>query len=180
MAQLSNRYATAIFELAQERGALEEGLDQAVFLRDLLREDDVNMIITHPRIPGAEKKSFFDEAFKKHVNADLMGFLHLAVDKGREEYIVAILNDFIDMANAHLRKATAYVTAAFPLKQGQTAALAALLSRKLSKQVDISLKVDPKVIGGLYIQVDGYYMDRTIRTRLQEMKSIMAEEAGSV
>ena len=170
MAQLSNRYAAAIFELALERGNLDESLNAAIFMKDVLGERDCQTIITHPRISSTEKKSFFDEAFKKHISVDLMGFLHLAVDKGREEYIVPILSEFIDMANYHLRKATAEVVSAFPLRAGQKAVLAALLSRKLNKQVDIDAKVDPTVIGGLYIQVDGYYMDRTLRTRLQEMK----------
>lgn len=175
MAQLSNRYAAAIFELAIERGNLDESLSQAEFLRGILVGDDCKSIITHPRISSGEKKAFFDEAFKSHVNNELMGFLHLAVDKGREEYIVPILAEFIDMANNHLRRVTAVVVSAVPIRDDQQTALASLLSRKLSKQVSLELKVDPSVIGGLYIQVDGYYMDRTVKTRLEELKSSMVE-----
>ena len=170
MAQLSNRYAAAIFELSLGRGNLDEDLGAALFMADALGTDDCKAVITHPRISADEKKSFFDDAFKEHISADLMGFLHLAVDKGREEYIVPILTEFINMSRRHLRKATATVVSAFPLRAGQKAAMAALLTRKLNKQVDIDAKVDPAVIGGLYIQVDGYYLDRTLRTRLQEMK----------
>ena len=175
MAQLSNRYAAAIFELAQERGTLDDSLTQAAFLRNVLGDKDCQSILTHPRIPSAEKKSFLDEALKDHINSDLMGLLHLIVDKNREDYIAAILSEFINMGNRELRRATAYVVSAFSLSKDQEAQLAALLSRKLNKQVNVEVKVNPAVIGGLYIQVDGYYVDRTIRTRLQEVKSEMLE-----
>ena len=175
MAQLSRRYGTAIFELALERGNLNESLDQALFLKDVLKEDDCKAILTHPRISSNEKKSFLDEAFKNHVSTDLMGLLHLSIDKSREEYIIPILTEFITMSKRSLRKATAVVVSAVPLKEEQKAALSALLSRKLNKQVEIDVRVDPAVIGGLHIQVDGYYIDRTIRTRLQELKLSMTE-----
>ncbi|MCL1999269.1 MAG: ATP synthase F1 subunit delta [Turicibacter sp.] len=174
MAQLVNRYATAVFELSVEGGRLEENLSQAVVMKEALADKDCQSIITHPRISAAEKRAFFDEAFKDKVSSDLLGLLYLAVDKGREEYIVPILASFIDMANDRLRKTTAVVVSAVPLAPRQIGELAALLSRKLSKEVVIEQRVDTSIIGGLYIQVDGYYVDRTIKSRLQELKLNMA------
>jgi F-type H+-transporting ATPase subunit delta len=170
VAQLSNRYATAIFELSIERNLLKENLDQALLMRDVLDGEDCRSIITHPRISAKEKRCFFDEVFKNRISDDLLGFLHLAVTKNRTAFIVPSLDSFIDMAHNHLRKATALVISAVPLRDEQISALAALLSNKISKQVTIEQKVDPTVIGGLYIQVDGYFVDRTLKTRLQEIK----------
>jgi F-type H+-transporting ATPase subunit delta len=177
VAQLSNRYAAALFELSLERGSLNENLDQAVFLRDTLQEKDTRQIITHPRISGAEKLAFLNGAFSGQLSQDLMGFLHLAIAKNREDFIAPILSEFIEMGNNHIRKTTALVISAVPLKAEQISALAALLARKLNKQVDIQQKVDPSVIGGLYIRADGYFIDRTIKNRLHEMKLAMAEGA---
>jgi F-type H+-transporting ATPase subunit delta len=103
-----------------------------------------------------------------------MGFLHLAVSKNREKIIIPVLNDFIDMANNHIRKTTATVVSAVPLREEQVSALANLLSRKLNKQVDIVQRIDPSVIGGIYINVDGYYIDKTIKSRLRGIKESMA------
>ena len=170
MAQLSNRYATALFDLSVERGMLNENLEVALVMRDALEEEGCKSIITHPRITAAEKRNFFDKVFKPYASADMMGFLHLAVAKNREIFIVPSLDAFIDMANDYLRRTTALVTSAIPLRDEQISALEALLSRKINKEVSVELKVDPSIIGGLYIHVDGYFVDRTIRTRLQEIK----------
>ena len=178
MAQLSNRYATALFDLSLDHSMLNENLEAALVMRDVLEEEGCKSIITHPRIMAAEKRKFFDEVFKKHVSADMMGFLHLAVAKNRESFIVPSLDAFIGMAHDHLRKTTAVITSAVPLRDEQITALAALLSRKLNKEVSIELKLDQSVIGGLHIQVDGYFVDRTIRTRLQEIKLSLSEGDG--
>jgi len=175
--RLGNRYGTAIFELSIERGMLNENLNQAMFLRDALSDDDCKKIITHPRISSAEKISFFNQAFSEHISQDLLGFLKLTVTKNREEFIVPALSSFIDMANDFVRKTTATVISAVPLKADQLSSLAALLSKKTNKQVTIEQKIDPSVIGGLYIQVDGYVIDCTIKTRLQEVKSSMMESS---
>ena len=178
MAQLSNRYAAAIFSLSIERGIIKENLDQAIFVRDALKDKQCQNLLTHPRISTAEKRSFFDEIFKDRISTDLLGFLHLAVNKNRETFIVPALSDFIDMANDHMRRTTALVVSAVPLRNEQISALAALLTRKLNKQVTIEQKVEPSIIGGLHIQVDGYFIDRTIKTRLQEIKTNLSKGDG--
>ena len=173
--RLSNRYATAIFSISIERGSLNENLKQAVLMRDVLSDKECLSLITHPRITAAEKRSFFDEVFSNYISQDLMGFLHLAVTKNREDFIIPVLSDFIDMGNNHIRRTTASVVSAVPLEPRQVSDLAALLSKKLDKQVSLDLKVDPSVIGGLYIQVDGYFVDRTIKTRLQDIRLNLME-----
>jgi F-type H+-transporting ATPase subunit delta len=173
MAQLSNRYATALFSLALERGTLSASLDEAVFMRDTLADEDCQRLLIHPRISATEKKNFFDTVFKGKVSTDMLGFLHLTVEKNRVDFIVPALSDFIEMARQHMRQTTAHVVSAVPLHPEQISALEALLSRKLDKQVEVSLQVNPGVIGGLYIEVDGYFVDRTVKSRLMEMKKTM-------
>lgn len=171
MAQLSSRYAAALFELCMERGMLNEYLEQAVFLCDTLREPECQKIITHPKITVVQKRAFFKEAFEGKIHEDIIGFLTLTVEKNREKYIIPALSAFIDLANNELRRTKAEVVSAVPLKPEQVSAIASMLSRKLNKQVEVIVKVDTSIIGGLFIQVDGYYFDRTIKNRLGDIKN---------
>jgi len=52
------------------------------------------------------------------------------------------------------------------------------LSKKLNKRVEVSLKVDPSVIGGFFVHVDGYFIDRTIKKHLHDMKATIKKEYG--
>jgi len=171
MADLRDRYATALFELLMENGALDVFLKQAAFLRDTLQDAECQRVINHPHISVAEKCEFFNNAFAEAIHNDLYGFLHLAIVKKHEKFLVPILTAFIDMADRYYRRTTANVTSAIELNEGQISALKELLSKKLNKHVEISLKVDPSVIGGLYIHVDGYFIvDQTMKKRLHDMK----------
>ena len=169
MERLSLLYAQALFDLAMEHGAVQEFLDQAVLLRDSLKEDECMRLLVHPHINAAEKHEIFKKAFAGHVHRDILGFLFLAADKNREVFIVPALTALIETIERHNNKVTAKVKSATPLDESQATELRALLSEKLSKTVELSLKVDPSIIGGPYIFVDGYYIDWTVKKRLRDL-----------
>jgi F-type H+-transporting ATPase subunit delta len=170
MAGLSVRYATALFELAKENGSLDESLPQAVFLRDTLKDPDCQRIVSHPHISAAEKMDFFNKTFAGYVNEDLLGLICLAVAKDRESFLVPALSAYIDMVNRYKRQTTAQVISASPLSEGQVNALKDMLSGKLDKKVDVTVKIDPNVIGGLTIYVDGFMVDSTLKKRFYDME----------
>ena len=170
MAQLSARYATALFDLAMESRVPGEYLEQAVFLRDTLSGEECLRIIEHPQIPAAQKIAFLENAFKGNIHDDLLGFLHMAISKNRESFIVPGLNLFIHRMDEYFGKVKANVASATALHEDQVAALRAMLSKKLGKQVEISVQVDPALIGGFSIHTDGYFIDRTIKKRLNDLK----------
>ena len=170
MADLSYRYATALMDLAVESGKLDEYYAQAVFLYDTFIDSECQRIITHPHISSRDKQNFFDSALKGNINEDFLGFLYLITDKNREDYLMGTLALFIDMIKRYKNQTTAYITSAVPLDDNQKKALTAMLSKKTKKQVEIVTKVDPGLIGGLYIYVDGYLIDQTIKRQLREMK----------
>ena len=67
-------------------------------------------------------------------------------------------------------QASAVVISAAALSEKQVAALETSLSAKLDKPVEISCRIDPSVIGGLRIHVDGFSLDRTVKRQLNDMK----------
>jgi len=75
------------------------------------------------------------------------------------------------MTASHIE--TAYVVSAAELKESQVSALARLLSHKLNKRVRMSLRIDPSLIGGLYIHVAGLIIDRTVKRQLSDMRDAL-------
>ena len=66
---------------------------------------------------------------------------------------------------------TANVISAVELSVQQVSALEETLSKKLNRPVEISVKVDPSVIGGLSIHAGGILLDRTIKRQITDMKN---------
>ena len=177
MADLGIRYATALFEISQEGGLLSDYLEQAQFMRDTLKDEDALRILTHPRITADEKYAFISKAFGESIHQDLLGFMRLVISKNREAYLLPALSKLVDMIKYHQRQTTARVTTAVPLTDAQAAQITATLSRKLGKQVELTVLVDPSVIAGISIHVDGYFLDRTIKTMLKDMKETVRRGA---
>ncbi|MCL2002379.1 MAG: ATP synthase F1 subunit delta [Oscillospiraceae bacterium] len=174
MAKLSGLYAAALFELIMESGSPEEVLPQAVVLRNTLTDGDCRRVLVHPHIPAGEKREFFTGAFGGKLDAHLLAFISLVIDKNRETFAVPALNELIDMIRGHLRMTTAKVAAAAELSEEQAGALKKVLEEKLDKQVELIIKTDTAVIGGAHIQADGFFIDRTVKRQLAELKGAMS------
>ena len=175
MERLSLLYATALFELAMDCDSVDEFHDQAALIHDTLQDAQCQRILVHPHITAAEKQEFFNKAFAGHVHADLLGFLFLVTEKNRETYLLPALTALTDMINSYKGKATANVYFASALSGKQLAEMKKTLSKKLNKDVEISLTIDPLVIGGPYIFADGYYLDWTVKKRLRDLTAGLKE-----
>jgi F-type H+-transporting ATPase subunit delta len=178
VADLGIRYATALFEMSEESGLIGEFYEQARFIRDTL-DEDVQRILTHPQLSADVKYASLKEAFDRagHVHQYLLGFMKLVIDKNREAFLLPALNKLVEMIEHHRNQVTARVVSAVALTDGQAAQLTACLSKKLGKTVQIVVIVDPSVIAGISIHVDGYFLDRTVKTMLKNMKETVRRGA---
>jgi F-type H+-transporting ATPase subunit delta len=170
MAELKDRYAGALFELSVETGMLKQHIEQAGLIQSALKRDPVEPFLVHPHIPDEAKRALLQSLFNGRISDELMGFLHLAIARSREALILPSLEAYIDKGNRHLGKTSAHVVSAAPLSEKQRLALYGMLSKKLDKQVEILHTVDPALIGGFYIHVEGRLIDRTLRTQLRNLK----------
>jgi F-type H+-transporting ATPase subunit delta len=175
MERLSLLYANALFNLSLENGAVQEFFDQAIMLRESLKADDCRQLLVHPHISAVAKHKFFKEAFAAHIHRDLLSFLFLAADKNREAFIVPALAALIELIERHNNIVTAKAVSATPLDESQISVMKTLISEKLGKTINISLKIDPTIIGGPHIYVDGYYIDWTVRKRMRDLAFRMKE-----
>jgi F-type H+-transporting ATPase subunit delta len=179
MERLSILYASALFDLAIKKGLVDEFLDQASLIRGSLQDMECQRLLVHPHIPAAKKQEFFRKAFSGNVVKDLLGFLYLVTEKNREAYLLPALSALIGLIERYKGKVNSKVYFASAIDENQLKEMKGILSRKLNKSVDISLKVDPSVIGGPYIYVDGYYIDWTVKTRLRDLTVHMKEGCGA-
>jgi F-type H+-transporting ATPase subunit delta len=175
MERLNALYASALFDLALERNNIDESLSQAVFLRDILHDTGIMRILMHPHISRIEKQNILTDAFDGKIQKDLVSILRLTIDKNRQAFMVSILDAYIGLIEKFKRIVTAKVITATELDEKRIEELRDTLTEKLNKTVRIEVSVDPSVIAGPYIYVDGYYLDWTFKTRLRELTVHMKE-----
>ena len=175
MADLGVRYATAMFQLAQERGQLDAFMEQSQFICATLTGDEGALrVLTHPLIPANEKNDFVEKVYGIAIHPDLLGLMKLAIAKNREAFLLPALTKLVDMIKRHQNFTTARVVSAVPLGEAQLAKLTGILTAKLGKKVDITAIVDPAALAGVSVHVDGYFFDCTAKTTLKNMRESFA------
>lgn len=170
MDQLEKRYAQALLELSEENGTVKADLAQVVMVREALNPAAVTQFLIHPHISNAKKQALLKKTFSNGISDHLMKLLFLMIDKQREKVIIPALTAFIEAVNQKLGIVEARVVSAKELSENEQAHIHEILEKRLKKTITIQTAVDPAVLGGFYILVDGQVFDGTLRTELLRMK----------
>lgn len=176
---VAERYASALFELAQESNALNDVEDGVATMRALIAEsDDLMRLIENPLF-GADDQiralgAVMDRAEVTGLTANFMKLLA----KNRRLFAApGILKRFEEMMAEHRGEVIAVVTSAEPLSSSHVAALKEILADKAGGTVKLEQHVDPTLIGGLIVRLGSKMIDTSVRTRLEGLRNAMKEAA---
>jgi len=165
------RYAKALFALAIEKNAVAEYNEAAKSVLAVLEHDkDVLGIINHPAIPLVQKMDAFSRAFAGKVPDDFIGLFHLLLRRGRKNEILGVLHHFDKLYMDYARKTVALLYSPAELPQTKIAEITSTLSQKLNKTVEIQSRIDPGLIAGFRVEVDGYVFDASIKHQMENLK----------
>jgi F-type H+-transporting ATPase subunit delta len=176
-ASIAERYATAIFEIAQENknlDGLEASLsDLAAALGD---SADLRTLISSPLISRGDQGAAISAIAKKMKLSPVMQkSLALMAEKRR----LFVLPQLIDALRALLmeerNEVIADVVSAKALTEAQSKKLAKTLSARVGKTVTINATVDESLIGGLVVKVGSKMIDTSIRSKLNSLQNSMKE-----
>ena len=175
--KVANRYAKALFTLAQEEGRLDEVFKDMQLVKGLNHPDFSRMMVS-PVINSDAKAKAFDAVFGGRIGKMSQSFFNLVFRKGRSFSLTEIGAAFEDMYNDHRGVVVAELTTAVPvsdaLKAEMRAKLEALPHLK-GKTIELKERTDPSIIGGYVLQLQGLSLDASIRHDLQVIKTQFVE-----
>ncbi len=172
MAELVLRpYATALFEIAKEQNQVEEFAKQVNVVIDTIGQNKEFMqLLLHPKITQDKKIELIKTVFENNVIDEITGILTIIVQKGRQNVLIGILKEFLDMVSDDLRIVKATVTSAVELNQKQLTQIKDKIQSTTDKDVALEAAVDSSLIGGMVIRVGDNVVDASIAGRLRELK----------
>ena len=176
-ASIAERYATAIFEIAENKKNLD-GLETSVAdLSVVLAESaDFRNLIQSPLISRADQGAAITAIAKKMDLAPaLRKALGLMAEKRRLFVLPQLLAALRQLLAEHRNEITADVVSAKALTKAQTEKLASTLTARVGKSVTINATVDANLIGGLVVKVGSKMIDTSIRSKLNSLQNAMKE-----
>jgi F-type H+-transporting ATPase subunit delta len=164
MADAAWRLARALFRASQRAGELEPVAADLARLNAVLRDaPDVCRIINHPRISEAEKVNLLGGA----ADTELVRRIVASLIAAREiTLLAAISRQFRQMKRQEAGIAKVEVSTAAELTPEDAAALGSALENYLGRRVVLQVVLDPSLIAGVRVRVDGRVLDASLKARL--------------
>lgn len=172
--QIVKEYASALFELGIENDSAKEILSGLELVNEVFRSTpDFYVFLDAPAIPMSERIAALQDTFSEDVPEYVVSFLCILCRRGTVDLFPACAEEYEMLYNDRLRMAHAFVVSAVELTEDEKERLDRSLEKRSGKQVDIIYKVDPSLLGGMTVELDGVIIDGSLRGRLKTIKEVM-------
>jgi len=179
--RLSNRYAKALFDFAQEKGQIEEvNRDLALIKETLKGNGEMQAVLNSPVIPPAKKHTLFASVFQSMVSETTFLFLDVIIRKKREPALATICDEFVKFYNDFHHIKTVKLTSAMPLSADLVENIRAMLAEQTKQTILIEQVVQPDIIGGFRLKMDDNYLDASIIAKLNRLRNEFAHNVYQV
>lgn len=172
---LTGRYATALFELAEEAKAIDTVATDALSLLSMLADsEDLRRMTTAQHLSrSVQSGAILALADKAEFSDIVRRFLGVVASNRRLAFLEGILKDFNRLVAAYRGEINADIWSAHTLTKKQRDALTKKLKLAMGQDVKIQEKIDESLIGGLVIKVGSLMVDSSIKTKLANLKVAM-------
>jgi len=172
---LADRYATALFDIADERRALDEVATDLRQLRAMLAESvDLTRLVRSPVLSRIDQaRAVAALAQRAELSTLVRDFLAVVARNRRLFAVPAMIEAFLTKLAERRGEVTAEVVAAQPLTEPQLDALRDHLLRTVGRRVTVDARVDKRLIGGMIVKVGSRMVDASVESKLRRLQLAM-------
>ncbi|WP_456455299.1 ATP synthase F1 subunit delta [Thermovibrio sp.] len=172
--RVARRYAKALAEVLPDE-KLEKVLKE---IEELLKIFDEKALryFKSPVVSTEKKRALLEEVLKNfEVSEELKKVLLLMVERNRLGLLKEFKEEFESFVNQRLGIVKAEITSATELDQEVLGKIKAKIEELFGKKAEITVKVDPSIIGGFVVKVADKVLDASIKTQLDNLRKTLAD-----
>ena len=170
----SRRYAEAAFQIAERDGTVEEWLRELDTAAEVLSDDAVVRVLANPAIPLRDRTQVIERILGDRVSRGTVNLIGLLLQRGRIERLPEVAREYRRLHDRRAGIVEAVVTSALPLDDGEVAALRERLATTTDARIEMSMQVDPSILGGVVVRLGDRLIDGSVRGRLERLRSRLA------
>lgn len=178
MTDLAEEYGKGLYDLTEEEHVSEDVFAQLRVLKGLFRDQpDFIRLLCNMSLAKEERTAILDGALRGQVHPYVLNFLKILCERGALHEFEGCVSAFTALYNQAHGIVEASVTTGVPLEAEQRTRLIDKLSVMTGKRIVLSEKVDPGVVGGVMLEMNGKRYDNTLRHRLEAIHAALTAEA---
>ncbi|MFO0714765.1 MAG: ATP synthase F1 subunit delta [Sandaracinus sp.] len=176
----ARRYAKALYELASESKQVDKvRADLAELAKTFETNAELRALVENPAFtPEVKKKAIAAIGARMGCAPILLSTLKLLVDRRRLGALGELSEAFAAIAERKSGRVRAEIITAAPLPDAYYAQLEKTLNEVTGRQVTITKRTDPSIIGGVVTRIGDTVFDGSIANRLKDIKQQLLEKAA--
>ena len=178
MEELAHVYGRSLFEVAREKGRIDELREQIGQFADALDQHrELAVFFFSPYFSSAEKQHALS-GLLEGADEILVNFLSLLIENHRMPVIFRIRAEYDRLWDEENKTLPVEITSAVALDQQTTENLGRTIGESAGRKVTLAARVDPDIIGGIIVRVGNSILDASIRNRLEQLRRHVAQGAS--
>ncbi len=173
----ARRYAKALLDLAQTQKAEETISDELSQIVTAIADPAIEHVLLLPTLPLKARKDIVEQivaSAKPHPT--LSSFLRVLADNDRLTILKDVYSAYQAQLEAASGKVRAQVRTAAALSNKELKSLVDALSRLTKKTVLPTVTVDPTLLGGVVVEIEGRVYDASLQAQLRRMGDALTEQ----
>lgn len=169
---IPNRYAKALYKVANEKGDTAQVYEQMSLLNDAYEaQAGLKKAVNNPFLPLADKLQLLCTAAGADGNGSIARFMELVVKNNRVDFMRDIALAFMRQYRENNGIARVEIVTATELGDNEINAIIDVVKNQLKgKTIELSKRVDPSLIGGFMVDVDSRVLDASVKNQLEKLR----------
>jgi F-type H+-transporting ATPase subunit delta len=168
--RISVRYARALFETALEKKKADRINTDMLLILEASKINEFRFFLENPVIFPSKKQEIFNSIFRAYLDDLTLDFFKLLTRNKRELYFTAIARNFRAFAGSYFGIKSVELVTAYKPDEKLIKNISDIISGVFKAKVEISEKIDPEIIGGFVVTVEGLQYDASVSTKLNNIK----------
>ena len=172
---VSDRYESALYDLAAEKKLVDPVLEDLSNLKNILKDNkELSLVVKSPLITSIDKLNIFESLLKK-INANELTstFLKVIEKNKRFSNLASIITQFMNINSQKRGDVLADITSADELNDDQKNNITNQLKSILGDKLSLSFDVDKNIMGGLIVKVGSKMIDTSLANKINKLKIAM-------
>jgi F-type H+-transporting ATPase subunit delta len=173
----ARRYAEAAFEVALRDGTVETWRSELDSAGEIAADETIGRALANPAVALEARTEMAESIFGKVVGRPVLNLIGLMLRRGRIEQLPRVAAEFRRLDNARQGITLATATSAAPLSPDEVRAVTARMEQLTGGRVELDLKTDPSLLGGLVVRIGDRLIDGSVRGRLERLRNQLVSGA---
>jgi F-type H+-transporting ATPase subunit delta len=174
----AKRYATALFNTAQKQDKLDAVERDIAGILELMQQTPaLRQVWDSPLMPGGRKRDLISRVLGNSIDTLTLSFLRLLIDKRRQGVLDAVQFEMRRLADQARHLVRAEATFAVVPTPDEQSALVRSLEQRTGEHIDLTVHVDPAILGGVIVSMHDTIIDGSVRGTLEGLREQLLQEA---